>query len=145
MQPLPSLFDSWIPQPHEVGTDIEVEPEGSPLIQRTTRNESRISAFVIPEVYEQPSDDVSGPEGSSHGPAAVNTPAVRSKRAGSTGTPKTAKQRSVGESTSGVTLAGEPRTQWDVSEEQSPPAAVPSPTPKSVGSGSLRREGVEPN
>ncbi len=147
VQPLPSLFDSGIPQPHEVGTDIEIEPEASPPspIQRTTRSKSRISAFVIPEVYEPPSDDVLGPEGSSPGPAAVNTPAVRSKRAGSMGTPKTAKQRRVRESTSAPTLAGEPITQWDASEDHSPPAAVPRPTPKSVGSSNLRRGGVEPN
>jgi hypothetical protein len=102
----------------------------------------------MPEVYEPPSGDVWGPEGSSPGPAAVNTAAVRSKRASSTGTPKTAKQRSVRESTSASTLVGEPRTQWDVSEDHSPPAAVPRPTPKLVGSQTSDAEdrgGVEPN
>jgi hypothetical protein len=135
-QPLPSLFDSGILQPFELGTDIEIEPEASPPIQRI-----RISAFVIPEVYEPPSDDVSGLEGSSPGPTAVNNPAVRS----STGTPKTANQRRVRKSTSAATLAGEPRTQWDVSEDHWPLAAVPRPTPKSVGSSNLRRGGAEPN
>jgi hypothetical protein len=37
-QPLPSLFDNRIPQPPEVQTDIEIEPEASPLIQRMTRS-----------------------------------------------------------------------------------------------------------
>ncbi len=107
---MPSLFDRGIPQPldSEMGTDIEMEPEESPPIQRTTHSKFRISAFVIPEVHEPPSDDVLGPEGSSPEPAAVNIPAVRSNRAGSTGTPKTAKQRHVRESTSAATFAGEP-------------------------------------
>jgi len=131
-QPLPSLFDSGILQPFEVGAGNELEPKTSPPMTRTTRRTSRLAAYVIPEVYEPPSDDVLEPEGSSPGSAAVNTPAVRSKRAGSTGTPKTAKQRRVRESTSAATLAGEPRTQWDVSEDHSPPAAVPRPTPKST-------------
>ena len=112
-QPLPSLFDGGILQHFEVGAGNELEP-----MTRTTRYTSRLAAYVIPEVYEPPSDDVLGPEGSSAGPAAVNTPAVRSKRAGSTGTPKTAKQRRVRESTSAATLAGEPRTQWDVSGDR---------------------------
>jgi hypothetical protein len=131
-QPLPSLFDSGILQPFEVGAGNELEPKTSPPMTRTTRRTSRLAAYVNPEVHEPPSDDVLEPEGSSPGSAAVNTPAVRSKRAGSTGTPKTAKQRRVRESTSAATLAGEPRTQWDVSEDHSPPAAVPRPTPKSV-------------
>ncbi len=63
---------------------------------RTTRRTSRLAAYVIAEVYEPPSDDVLGPEGSSPGPAAVKTPAVRSRRACSTGTPKNAKQCRVG-------------------------------------------------
>jgi len=129
-QPLPSLFDSGILQPFEVGAGNELEPKTSPPMTRTTRRTSRLAAYVNPEVHEPPSDDVLEPEGSSPGSAAVNTPAVRSKRAGSTGTPKTAKQRRVRESTSAATLAGEPRTQWDVSEDHSPPAAVPRPTPK---------------
>jgi hypothetical protein len=114
---------------------------------RTTRRTTRLAAYVLLEVYEPPSDDVLGQEGSSPGPAAVNTPAVLSKRADSKGSesPKTAKQRSIQESTSAATLAGEPRTQWEVSEDHSPPAAVPRQTPKSVGSSSLRRGGVEPN
>jgi hypothetical protein len=130
-QPLPSLFDDGILQPFEVGAANELEPKTSPPMTRTTRRTSRLAAYVLPEVYEPPSDDVLGPE-SSPGSAAINTPAVRSKRAGSTGTPKTAKQRRVRESTSAAALAGEPRTQWDVSEDHSPLAAVPRPTPKSV-------------
>jgi hypothetical protein len=52
-QPLPSLFDSRTPQPPEEGTDIEIEPEASPLIQRMTCSKSSISAFVIPEVLSR--------------------------------------------------------------------------------------------
>jgi hypothetical protein len=130
-QPLPSFFDSGILQPFELGAGNELKPKTSPLMTRTTRRASLWAAYVLPEVYEPPSDDVLGPEGSSPGPAAVNTPAVGSKKAGSTGTPKTAKQRRVRESTSAATLAGETRTQWDVSKDHSPPAAVPRPTPTS--------------
>ena len=86
-QPLPSLFDSGILQPFEVGAGNELEPKTSPPMTRTTRHTSRLAAYVNPEVHEPPSDDVLEPEGSSPGSAAVNTPAVRSKRAGSTGTP----------------------------------------------------------
>jgi hypothetical protein len=109
-QPLPSLFDIGILQPFEVGAGNELKPKTSPPMTRTTRRTPRLAAYVVQEVYKPPSDDVLGPEGSSPGPAAVNTPAVRSKNAGSTGTPKTAKQRRVRESTSAATLAGEPRT-----------------------------------
>ncbi len=87
-QPLPSLFDSGTLQPFEVGASNELEPKTSPPMTRTTRHTSRLAAYVIPEVHEPPPDDVLGPEGSSPGSAAVNTPAVRSKRAGSTGTPR---------------------------------------------------------
>jgi hypothetical protein len=52
-QPLPSLFDSGIPQPPRVGTDIEIEPEASLPIQRMTRSKSHISAFVIREVLSR--------------------------------------------------------------------------------------------
>jgi hypothetical protein len=52
-QPLPSLFDSRIPQLPEEGTDIEIEPEASPPIQRMTCSKSSISAFVIPEVLRR--------------------------------------------------------------------------------------------
>ncbi len=116
-QPLPSLFDSGILQPFKLGAINELKPKTSPPMTRMTRRTSRLAAYVLPEDYEPPSDDVLGPEGRSPGPAAVNTPAVRSKRAGSTGNPKTAKQCRVRESTSTATPAGEPRTQWDVSED----------------------------
>jgi hypothetical protein len=76
-QPLPSLFDSGILQPFEVGAGNELEPKTSPPMTRTTRRTSRLAAYVIPEVYEPPSDDVLEPEGSSPGSAAVNTPAVQ--------------------------------------------------------------------
>jgi hypothetical protein len=115
-QPLPTLFDCGILQLFELGAGNELEPKTSPPMTRTTRSTTRFKlAAYVPEVYEKQSDDVLGPEGSFSWPAAVNTPAVRSKRAGSTGTPKTANQRRVRESTTAATLAGEPRTQWDVS------------------------------
>jgi hypothetical protein len=72
-QPLPSLFDGGILQPFEVGAGNELKPKTSPPMTRTTRRTFRLAAYVIPEVYEPPSDDVLEPEGSSPGSAAVNT------------------------------------------------------------------------
>ncbi len=46
-KPVPSRFDSWIPQPPEVGTDIEIEE--SPPIQRMTHSKSRMSDSIIYE------------------------------------------------------------------------------------------------
>ncbi len=46
----------------------------------------------------------------------------------------TADQRRGRTSTSAAVVAGNQRFTWDVSEDHSPPAAVPRPTPKSVGS-----------
>jgi hypothetical protein len=51
VQPLPSLFNSGIPQPLEVGTVIEIEPEGSPPIQRTTR--SKVANLASPPSSSQ--------------------------------------------------------------------------------------------
>ncbi len=67
-------------------------------------------------------------------PDAAEAPAVRTKRADSKGTSSTADQRSGRTSTSTAVVAGNPRFTWDVTEDHSPPAAVPRPTPKSVGS-----------
>jgi hypothetical protein len=87
-QPQPTHFNVGNLQPFELGAGNELEPKTktSPPMTRTTRRTSRLAAYVLPEVYEPPSYDVLGPEGGSPGPAAVNTPAVRSKRACSTGT-----------------------------------------------------------
>jgi hypothetical protein len=88
--PMPSLFHSGILQPFEVGAGNELEPNRSPPTTRMMKSTTHLAAYVLPEVYEPPSDNVSGQEGSSPGSAAVITPAVRFKRAGSTGTLKTA-------------------------------------------------------
>ncbi len=68
-QPLPSFFDSdnGISQPPEVETDIKLEPEASPPIQRMTRSKSRISAFVIPEVLSSRQTTNWGRRGASPG------------------------------------------------------------------------------
>ncbi len=69
--PVPSLFDSGILH-LEVGADIEIKPKASPLMTRMTRRTTRLAAYFfpvqIPEVYEPPSDDESGLEGSSPWP-----------------------------------------------------------------------------
>ncbi len=43
-QPLPSLFDSGIHLPFEVGAGNELEPKTSPPMTRTTRSASRLAA-----------------------------------------------------------------------------------------------------
>jgi hypothetical protein len=131
-QPWPSFFDKRILQPSKVGTDNEIEPETTGSAKRLTRSKSRMAAFVFPEVVEPPSDVDSGQEGSLTGSDAAKAPAVRSKRAGSKGTSSTADQRHGRTSTSAAVVAGNPRFTWDVSEDHSPLAAVPPPTPKSV-------------
>ncbi len=98
------------------------------------RSKSRMAAFVYPEVIEPPSDDDSGPEENLIVPDAAEAPAVRTKKACSKGTSSTADQRHGQTSTSIAVVAGNPRFTWDVSEDHSPPATVPRPTPKSVGS-----------
>jgi hypothetical protein len=90
--------------------------------------------LVFPEVVEPPSDDDSGPEGSLNGSDATGAPAVRTKKAGSKGTSSTADQRRGRTSTSAAVVTGNPRFTWDISEDHSPSAAVPRPTPKVVGS-----------
>ncbi len=134
MQPSPSFFDKGILQPSTVGADNESKPETTPPVKRLTRSKTRIAAFVHPEVIEPPSDDDSGQEGNLTVPDAAEAPAARTKRADSKGTSWTADQRSGRTSTSTAVVAGNPRFTWDVSEDHSPPAAVPLPTPKSVGS-----------
>ena len=131
-QPSPSFFHKGILQPSKVGTDNEIEPETTPLVQWLTCSNTRLAAFVFPEVVELPSDDDSGPEGGLTGSDAADSeaPAVRTKRAGSKGTSSTAGRTS----TSAAVVAGNPRFTCDVSEDHSPPATVPRPTPKSVGS-----------
>ncbi len=124
MQPQPSFFDNGILQPP--GTDNEIEPETTPLVKWLTCSKTRLAAFVFPEVVELQSDDDSRPD--------AEAPAVRTKKAGSKGTSSTADQRRPRTSTSAAVVAGNPRFTWDVCEDHSPPAAVPRPTPKTVGS-----------
>ena len=76
-QPLPSLFDSGILQPFELGAGSELEPNTSPPMTRTTRHTSRLAAYVIPEVHEPLSDDVLEPERSS--PAGVSSSIVAAR------------------------------------------------------------------
>jgi hypothetical protein len=129
------FFNFIIPlQPSEVGTDNEIEPETTPPVKRVTRSKSRMAAFVIPEVVEPPSDNDSGPKGSLTWSDAAEDPAVCTKKAGREGTSSTADQRRGRTSTSAAVVAGNPRFMWDVSKDHSPPAAVPRPTPRSVGS-----------
>jgi hypothetical protein len=133
-QPSPLFFDKGIFQPSKVGTDNEIEPETTPPVKRLTRSKSPMAAFFYPEVVEQQSDYDSGQEGNLIGPDAAEAPAVRTKRAGSKGTSSTADQRRGRTSMSAAVVAGNPRFTWDVTEDHSPPAAVPRPTTKSVGS-----------
>ncbi len=134
MQPSPSFFDKGGVQPSKVGTDNEIQPETTPPVKRLICSKPRMAAFVYPEVIEPPSDDDSGPEGNLIVPDAAEAPVVRTKRADSKDTSSTADQRRGRTSTSAAVVAGNPRFTWDVSEDHSPPAAVPLPTPKSVGS-----------
>jgi hypothetical protein len=138
-----SLFDCGILQPFKLGASNELEPKTSPPMTRTTRRTTCLAADILPEVYEPQLDDVLGPEGKSPGPAAVNTP-VLSKRACSTGTPKTAKQRSVREYVSRYACR---RTKNPVGRLRGPLASgcSISPDSQSVGSSNLRCGGVEPN
>jgi hypothetical protein len=48
--PLPSLFDSGILQPFELGAGNELERKKSPPMKRTTRRKTRLAAYVLPEV-----------------------------------------------------------------------------------------------
>ena len=133
VQPMHLFFDKGILQPSKVGTDNEIQPETTPPVKRLTRSKS-MAAFVYPEVIEPPSDDDSGPEGNLTVPDAAEAPAVRTKRADSKGTSSTADQHRGRTSTSATVVACNPRFTWDVTEDHSPPAAVPRLTPKSVGS-----------
>jgi hypothetical protein len=81
VQPSPSFFDKGILQPFKVGTDNEIQPETTPPVKSLTRSESRMAAFVYPDVLEPPSDDDSGPEGNLIVPDAAEASAVRTKRA----------------------------------------------------------------
>ena len=135
----------------EVGTDNETSgPKTSPPPKRQTRSESRFASFVIPSILEPPMDDDLEPEESLTGPIAAKDCAASSLAKGpaSKGTPKTADRRrgqpSVAEcghtSVHAPGVAGNPRIQRDVVEDQELPAA-PRSTPKAIGPPSLRRGG----
>jgi hypothetical protein len=115
-------------------TPLVTLDKSNPLVKRVTQSNSLMVAYVFPEVAEPPSEDDSGPEGSLTGSDAAKGPAVHTKKAGCKGTSTTADQRRGRTSTSAAVVAGNSRCMWDASEDHSPPAAVPRPTPKSVGS-----------
>ena len=134
-----------------VGTDNETSvPKTSPLPKRQTRSESRIASYVIPSILEPPRADDSEPEESLTGPIAAQDRAASSLAKGpaSKGPPKTADRRrgqpSVAEcghtSVHAPGVAGNPRIQWDVIEDEEL-SAVPRLTPKAIGPPSLRRGG----
>ena len=144
-----------VPAP-AAGTDNETSvPKISPPPKRQTRSESRFASFVFPSILEPPSADDSEPEErgeSLTGPIVAKDRAASSLTKGpaSKGPPKTADRRrgqpsmvesrhtSVHRDAPGV--AGNPRIQWDVIEDEELPAA-PRTTPKAIGPPSLRRGG----
>ena len=112
-----------------VGTDNETSgPKTSPPPKRQTRSESRFASFVIPSILEPPMDDDSEREESLTGPIAAEDRAASSLAKGpaSKGPPKTADRRrgqpSVAEcghtSVHAPGVAGNPRIQWDVIEDE---------------------------
>ena len=135
----------------KVGTDNETSvPKTSPLPKRQTRSESRIASHVIQNILEPPMDVESEPEGNLTGSITAKDRAVSSLAKGpaSKGQPKTADrlrgQLSVAvcghTSVHAAGVAGNPRIQWDVLEDEELPAATRS-TPKAIGTPSLRRGG----
>ena len=108
------------------------------------------SCYVISSVLEQPKDDDSEQDGSLTGSIAAKDPAASSlqvtKGPASKGPPETADrhrgQLSVAvcghTSVHAAGVAGNPRTNWDIIEDEELPAA-PRSTPK--GTPSLRRGG----
>ena len=136
-----------------VGTDIETSvPKISPLQKRQMRSESRFASYVIPSILEPPRADDSEPEESLTGPIMIaaqdRAASSLAKGPASKGTPKTADRRrgqpSVAEcvhtSVHAPGVAGNPRIQWDVIEDEELSAA-PRLTPKAIGPPSLRRGG----
>ena len=130
-----------------VGTDNETSaPKTSPLPKRQTRSESSFARYVIPSILEPPRADDSEPEESLTGPITAKDRAASSLVRGpaSMGPPKTADRRSgqpsVAEcghtSVHAPGVAGNPRIQWDVIEDEELPA-VPRTTPKAIGPPSL--------
>jgi hypothetical protein len=126
-QLLPSLFDSGILQPFELGAGNELEPKTSPPMTRTTRSRTRLAAYVLPEVYEQPSDKVLG--GKFSRACSSQTPAVLSN----------ARQHGCSQDCQAAQCTREyvsryayRQTKNPVGRLRSPPAAVPRPAPKSV-------------
>ena len=135
-----------------MGTDNETsDPKTSPPPKRQTRSESLFASFVNPRILEPPIQDDSEPEGSLTGPIVAKDRAASSLAKGpaSKGPPKTADRRSgqpsVAEcghtSVHAPGVAGNPRIQWDVIEDEELTAA-PLLTPKAIGPPSLRRGGT---
>ena len=140
-----------LPPTLAVGTGNETsDPKTSPPPKRQTRSESHFASFVIPSILEPPMEDDSEPEGGLTGPIVAKDRAASSLAKGpaSKGPPKTADRRRgqpsvavCGHTSVHVSgVAGNPRIQWDVIEDEEL-SAVPRPTPKAIGSPSLRRGG----
>jgi hypothetical protein len=146
------------------GSDVNVDyepllPEGQcadttlvPTISELKmRSDSRLACYVISSVLEPPTDDDSEPEGSLTGSTVAKDRAASSlatKGPASKGPPKSADRRR-GQLTVAVCghtcahvagVAGNPRIQWDVIEDDEF-HAVPRSTPKAIGTPSLRRGG----
>jgi hypothetical protein len=146
------------------GSDVNVDyepllPEGQcadvtlvPTISELKmRSDSRLAGYVISSVLEPPTDDDSEPEGSLTGSTVAKDRAASSlatKGPASKGPPKSADRRR-GQLTVAVCghtcahvagVADNPRTQWDVIEDDEL-HAVPRSTPKAIGTPSLRRGG----
>jgi len=128
-------------------THVSMVPE------RKMRSNTRLASYVIPRVFEPPTDDDLGPEESLIGPIAAKARAASSlvKGPASKAPTKTADRR-CGHTSMAVHghmsvaaagVAGNP-IQWDVAEEELLPA-VPRSTPKAVGTPNLRRGGVGSN
>ena len=128
--------------------DVTLVPTISEL---KMRSDSRLAGYVISSVLEPPTDDDSEPEGSLTGSTVAKDSAASSlatKGPASKGQPKSADRRS-GQLTVAVCghtcahvagVAGNPRIQWDVIEDDEF-HAVPRSTPKAIGTPSLRRGG----
>jgi hypothetical protein len=128
-------------------THVSMVPE------RKMRSNTWLASYVIPRVFEPPTDDDLGPEESLIGPIAAKARAASSlvKGPASKAPTKTADRRRGHTSmavhghmsVAAAGVAGNP-IQWDVAEEELLPA-VPRSTPKAVGTPNLRRGGVGSN
>ena len=109
-----------------------------------------MASYVIPSILDPPMDDDSEPEGSLTGSIAAKGLAASSLAKGPAAKgPKMTADRRRGQlsvaycghmSVHAAGVAGNPRIQWDVIEDEELPA-MPRSTPKAIGTLSLRRGG----